>query len=491
MALRSGSTPSNVTEVGRLFRRARAALVGVLGLMLTLATAARPARAAQTIPIDFDALREEAVQRLSEYLRINTTNPPGNELATARWLRDVLAREGIEGQILDTAELGPGRANFYARLEGNGSKRAIALVHHMDVVPVSREFWSVDPFAGLVKDGYVWGRGALDMKGHGIIQLMALIALKRSGVPLTRDIVFIANADEEVDASGALTFVRRHPDLLADVEYLLTEGADTRVENGKVRWFAIDVGEKRPYWQRLTAKGKASHGSVPTGDNPVPRLARALARIADWETPVRLTPAVDRFFKAMAPQERGEHRRWLADGAAALKTARGRAWLLSEPERNALLRNTISETVLTGANKTNIIPQEASAELDIRLLPDEDTLAFRRQLERVIGDSAVTLTTIAEVPPRFDAPLDTELFRAIERVTHELLPGVPLATTISAGASDRPYYAGAGIVCYGLDPYLVDLADNRRGVHGNDERLSVENVGWGVRFYVDVLRGVQ
>jgi acetylornithine deacetylase/succinyl-diaminopimelate desuccinylase-like protein len=491
MALRSACTPSHRTEVGGPIRRVGAALVGVLGLMLTLATSAPPARAAQTTPIDFDRLREEAVQRLSEYLRINTTNPPGNELATARWLQEVLAREGIEGQILDTAELGPGRANFYARLKGNGSKRAIALVHHMDVVPVSREFWSVDPFAGTVKDGYVWGRGALDMKGHGIIQLMAFIAIKRSGVSLDRDVVLIANADEEVDAAGATTFVRRHRDLLADVEYLLTEGADTRVEEGRVRWFAIDVGEKRPYWQRLTAKGKASHGSVPTGDNPVPRLARALARIADWQTPVRLTPAVDRFFKAMAPQETGEHRRWLADAAAALKTSRGRAWLLSEPERNALLRNTVSETVLTGANKTNIIPQEASAELDIRLLPDEDTLAFRRELLRVIGDSAVALTTIAEVPPRFDAPLDTELFRAIERVAGELLPGVPIATPISAGASDRPYYAGAGIICYGLDPYLVDLADNRRGVHGNDERLSVENVGWGVRFYVNLLRAAQ
>jgi acetylornithine deacetylase/succinyl-diaminopimelate desuccinylase-like protein len=303
--------------------------------------------------------------------------------------------------------------------------------------------------------------------------------------------VLIANADEEIDAKGATTFVRRHPDLIGDVEYLLTEGADTRVEDGKVRWFAVDVGEKRPYWQRITAKGKASHGSVPTGDNPVPRLARALARIADWETPVRLTPAVDRFFKAMAPQETGEHRVWLADAASALKTARGRAWLLSEPERNALLRNTVSETVLLGSNKTNIIPQEASAELDIRLLPDEDTLAFRRALLRVIGDDAVTLTTIAEVPPRFDARFDTDLFHAIERVTAELLPGVPVATPISAGASDRPYYAAAGITCYGLDPYLVELAENRRGVHGNDERLSVENVGWGVKFYVNVLRAVQ
>ena len=462
-----------------------------IGLAFSMLLATPTLASAQASPIDYDRLRDETVTRLREYLRINTTNPPGNELATARWLRDVLAKEGIKGQILDTAELGRGRANFYARLEGDGSGKAIALVHHMDVVPASREFWSLDPFGGVVKDGYVWGRGALDMKGHGIIQLMALIALKRAGIPLTRDIVYIANADEEVNGAGAITFVERHADLLEDVEYVLTESADTRVENGQVRWFGIDVGEKRPYWIKLVVEGKASHGSVPTSDNPVPRLARAVARIADWETPLRVTPAVDRFFKAQAKYETGERRQWLADAARALKTKRGRAWLVSEPERNALLRTTISPTVLTGSNKTNTIPQQASAELDIRLLPDEDTLAFRRTLESVIDDPAVKLQSIAPLPPRFDAPLDTELFRAIERVAARMLPGVPVATSISPGASDRPSYARAGLVCYGIDPYLVELAETRRGVHGNDERLSVENVGWGVKFYVELLRAVQ
>ena len=203
----------------------RALPVGLAFSMLLTTPALTPAQAPA---INYDRLRDETVTRLREYLRINTTNPPGNELATARWLRDVLAKEGIKGQILDTAELGRGRANFYARLEGDGSGKALALVHHMDVVPAAREFWSLDPFGGVVKDGYVWGRGALDMKGHGIIQLMALIALKRAGVPLTRDIVYIANADEEVDGAGAITFVERHADLLEDVEYVLTESADTR-----------------------------------------------------------------------------------------------------------------------------------------------------------------------------------------------------------------------------------------------------------------------
>jgi acetylornithine deacetylase/succinyl-diaminopimelate desuccinylase-like protein len=361
----------------------------------------------------------------------------------------------------------------------------------MDVVPVSREFWTVDPFAGSIKDGYVWGRGALDMKGQGIIQLMTMIAIKRAGLRLNRDLVFIGNADEEYAGLGARTFVERHRDLLADVEYILTEGGDVRVENGKVRWFGVGVGEKQVYWQKLVVKGKSSHGSVPTPDNPVPHLARVLARIAAWQTPVRLTPAVDRFFKAQAKAETGQHRRWLEDAASALKSPRGRAWLLSEPERNALLRNTISPTVLVGSNKTNTIPPEASAELDIRLLPDQDTLAFRRDLLRAIADTSVTLSLIGDIPRRFSAPLDTDLSRAIERTASRLLPGIPFATAVGTGASDRPYYAAAGLICYGIDPYLVELEEGRGEVHGNDERISIENLEFGLRLHVGILEEMQ
>jgi acetylornithine deacetylase/succinyl-diaminopimelate desuccinylase-like protein len=468
-----------ITMVRRLTRPA--------ALLFTLAVPT----AAQEPAFDYDQLRDETAQRLSEYLRINTSNPPGNELATARWLKEVLAREGIEGQILDTTEVGAGRANFYARLKGTGPGKAIALVHHMDVVPASREYWSVDPFAGLIKDGYVWGRGALDMKGHGIVQLMTFIAIKRAGIPLRRDLIYIANADEESGGLGSRTFISRHPELLKDVEYLLTESGGSRIENGKVRWYGMNVGEKRVYWQKLVVRGKASHGSRPTPYNPVPRLARILARLGDWQTPLRVTPAVNRYFKAQAQAETGERHRWLTDAAGALKTRRGRAWLLSDPDRNALLRNTISPTVLVGSNKTNTIPPEASAELDIRLLPDQDTLAFRRELLRVIADTGITLTLIGDMAPRFSAPLDTEMSRAIQKMAARLLPGVPFATTVSTGATDRPYYAGAGLICYGVDPFLVEVEEGRRGVHGNDERVSIENLGFGLRLYSGVLEEMQ
>ncbi len=459
--------------------------------LLLLSLAAPMSLRAQGAPIDYDALRDEAVRALREYLQINTTNPPGNELATAKWLKAFLTKEGIEAEILDTAELGPGRANVYARLKGNGSKKAIALVHHMDVVPADSARWKVPPFSGALVDGEVWGRGALDMKGEGIIHLMTLVALKRAGVPLNRDIVFIANSDEESDGWGARIFVERHKDKIADVEFLVTEGEGTAVVDGKVKWFAVGVAEKRPYWMTLTVHGTSSHGSIPTKANPVPKIAQAVVRASQWQTPVRLIPAVDKFFKAQAPLYTGEQRAWLANAQTALQTERGRAWLLSDPYRNAILRNTVVPTVLKGSDKTNIIPGLASADLDIRLLPDQDTLAFHRDLDRVIGDTSVHSVVFPGVTPNYSADINTDLVRAVERVIGQMLPGVPVATPLATGATDRPTYAQLGIQAYGIEPFLVEESEELQEVHGDNERVSVKNIEFALRLMVGVVEGVQ
>jgi acetylornithine deacetylase/succinyl-diaminopimelate desuccinylase-like protein len=475
----------------RIFRHLWRSILTLFTARAATAGGAPASGAAREHPIDYDALRDETVRAMSEYLRIDTTNPPGNELAAARWLQTFLAKEGIRGAILDTAELGSGRANFYARFAGDGSKKAIALVHHMDVVPADPARWSVPPFSGVVKDGYIWGRGALDMKSQGIIHLLSMVALKRAGVPLTRDIVFIANADEEVHGSGATVFTRRHPDLLADVEYLITEGEGTRVEDGVVKWFAVGVAEKRAYCVRLVAHGTAAHGSIPRADNPVPRLARAVERVAAWETPIRLLPSVDRFLEAQAMLEEGEHRAWLANAAAALQTPRGRAYILSDPYRNAILRTTIAPTVFTGSTRTNIIPPTASAELDVRLLPDEDPIAFRRELARVIGDDSIDIEALPGVMPGYSATLDTVLVRAVEQEIGALLPGVLVTTPLGAGATDRPTYGQMGIEAYGVEPYIVEDSEEARGVHGIDERLSVVNIGFGLKLITGVIRRMQ
>src|SRR2546423_3250702 len=447
---------------------------------------------AQSRTIDWDALARESQSVLADYLRVNTTNPPGNEILGARFLKGILDREGIEAHILDTAELGANRSNLYARLRGNGSKKAIALVHHMDVVPVTPASWSVDPFSGVIKDGYIWGRGAIDMKSHGIAQLMAMIALKRSGAQLNSDIVFIGNADEELGSLGGIIFVQRHPDLLKDVEYLMTEGADNVLDStGKVVYFGVGVAEKRTFWQRLTVNGVPSHGSRPTPQNPVPKLVTALYRISQWQTPIHVTGGVDKFFRDIARTYAEPQRGWLSNVRAALDNSRAREWILSDVTWNAILRNTISLTGLTGSNKTNVIPGVATAEIDIRLLPDQDTTEFREALKKIVGDTAVHLTHLANTQPPLESPIDTDLFRAIERAAREREPAAFVTTPMETAATDRPTYRKLGITTYGFSPFRIPRAEIQRGMHGNDERLSVENVGYGLRFYYDILRFVQ
>jgi len=362
----------------------------------------------------------------------------------------------------------------------------------MDVVPATPASWSVDPFSGVIKDGYIWGRGAIDMKSNGVAQLMAMIALKRSGATLNRDIVFIGNADEELGSTGGLVFAQKHSDLLRDVEYLITEGADNVLDStGKVVYFGVGVAEKRTFWQRLTVNGIPSHGSRPTPQNPVPRLVTALYKISQWQTPLHVTPGVDKFFRDIARTYPEPQRGWLSNVRVALENPRARDWILSDLTWNAILRNTISLTSLTGSNKTNVIPGVAMAEIDIRLLPDQDTTEFRETLKRIIGDTAVHLTHLANTKPPLESPVDTDLFRAIERAAHEREPTAFVTTPMETAATDRPTYRKLGIVTYGFSPFKIPRAEIQRGMHGNDERLSVENVGYGLRFYYDILRYVQ
>jgi acetylornithine deacetylase/succinyl-diaminopimelate desuccinylase-like protein len=461
-------------------------------LALALPLVATAPLQSQTRPVNWDALSTEATNILSEYLRINTTNPPGNELAGARFLKAILEREGLEAQILDTVELGPGRANLYARLKGNGSKKAIALVHHIDVVTAAPEYWAVEPFAGVVKDGYIWGRGALDMKGQGVVHLMAMLALKRSGIALNRDIVYIGNADEELNSTGGLTFVARHPDLLRDVEYLVTEGGENRLDaNGSVVYFGVGVAEKRTFWQNLTVKGTPSHGSRPTKLNPVPRLVAALDKIARYETPLHVTPGVEKYFRDIARTYTGEQRAWLSNVQAALGDPRASSWILSDVYWNAILRNTISLTRLTGSSKTNVIPPEASASVDIRLLPDQSADDVLALLKRLVADTAVHFSTELQPKTPLEVPSNTDFFRAVERAARERDPKAFVTTPMATWATDRPTYRRLGIATYGIDPFLVPAAETQRGMHGNDERLSVENIAFGVRYIYDILRYAQ
>ena len=456
-----------------------------------LETPARVSLIAAPLESDWKGLGDEATTLLSQYVRINTTNPPGNEIAAARWLAEVLRREGIEARIFEPA---PGKANLYARLAGDGSARPIVLLNHMDVVLASPEFWTVDPFAGLIKDGYVWGRGTLDMKGEGIAQLMTMLILKRAKVPLKRDIIFLATADEEIGAGvGAAWIAEQQPDLVRGAEFLLNEGGLTRAKaggQGTVEFYGIGTTEKSPFWLDVTARGTAGHGSRPTPDNPVHRLIRALNRIAEWKTPLVVTPGVERSFRDLSTIERDTTvRRWLSDIRAALRDSAAVRGLTSDLTYNALLRNTISITGLKGSNKTNVIPPIATAAIDVRLLPGQDPAAFLAELVRVIGDTAVTVKPQGPSWPATESSTETEMFRAIADVARHDHPEALVTTMMLAGFTDSHHFRRMGIASYGLGPFPL-TQDDSRGVHGNDERISIVALRSGVRFYYEVVARV-
>ena len=438
---------------------------------------------------EWNLLGDEAAQLLVQYLRINTTNPPGNERRTADWLAAVLAREGIAAQVFEPA---PGKANLYARLRGDGSARPIILLNHMDVVLASPEYWSVDPFGGLIRDGYIWGRGAQDMKGEGIAELMTLVVLKRVGVPLKRDVIFLATADEEVGQGvGAGWFVEHHPELVRDAEFLVNEGGTIRLnEDRGVEYYGVGTTEKSPFWLQLVARGTAGHGSRPTPDNPVHRLIRGVAKVAAYQTPLVVTPPVERYFRDLATIEPDAQRRtWFQDIRAALRdTAVARA-ITADLTYNALLRNTISITGLKGSDKTNVIPPVATATLDIRLLPGQDPQAFLADLVRTVGDTGITIRPDGPNWPATESPIDTDLFRAIVAAAHARHPGVLVTTPPLAGFTDSHFFRNLGVVSYGVSPFPISEADSR-GVHGNNERLSLDALTFGVHFMYEVVARV-
>jgi acetylornithine deacetylase/succinyl-diaminopimelate desuccinylase-like protein len=435
---------------------------------------------------EWSALGQESAELLARYLRINTTNPPGNELAAARFLAAVLEREGIESKIFEPS---PGKANLYARLRGDGSGRPIILLNHMDVVLASPEYWTVPPFSGVIRDGAVWGRGALDMKGQGIAQLMAMIVLKRANVPLKRDVIFLATADEETATGvGAGWIVAEERELVAGAEFLINEGGTIRAETqGRVQYHGINVTEKTPFWLDVTARGTAGHGSRPTPDNPVHRLTRALSRIAAYETPLVVTPVVDAYFKALAPREVDRERRaWYGDIGRALRDTAAARSITADLTHNALLRNTISITGLRGSDKTNVIPPVATAAIDVRLLPGQSPQTFLAALRSVVDDSLIEIKPQVTPWTATESPMDTELYRAVSEVARRHHPDALVVPVMLAGFTDSHFFREIGITSYGVSPFPLSEAISR-GVHGNDERLPLDALRFGTRFMFEIV----
>jgi acetylornithine deacetylase/succinyl-diaminopimelate desuccinylase-like protein len=441
---------------------------------------------AQNGGIDWPRYQDMAVELMQQYLRVNTSNPPGNEIEAARFFKKIFDQHGIENEIL---EYKPGRANIIARLKGNGSKRPIILLSHTDVVTAEPTAWEVDPFSGVIKNGAIWGRGALDMKGEGLFHLMTMILLKQEGASLSRDVIFLGTADEEVDDEGSLWMIANKADLFKDAEYLLTEGGDNLFEGGSVKVVGVDVAEKAPFWLRLTATGLPGHGSRPVADSASNRLIRAMNRILDWETPVKLLPAVEQFFKDVAALQPEPWRSQFANIRESLKNPAFAKSLASQREYNFLVRNTISITMLSGSKQTNVIPNTATCNLDVRLLPGESPEEFLKALTAVIADPSIKIENVNRFKPPNSSPINTELFSLIARKTKEKHPGAVITTKMLSGYTESQLYRQLGIVAYGWAP-IYTTPEEDEGVHGNNERISVRNVREGTREFYEVVKEI-
>jgi acetylornithine deacetylase/succinyl-diaminopimelate desuccinylase-like protein len=436
--------------------------------------------------INWPRYHDMAVDLMQQYLRVNTSNPPGNEIEAARFLKKIFDQHGIENEIF---EFKPGRANIIARLKGNGSKRPIILLSHTDVVTAEPASWEVDPFSGVIKNDVIYGRGALDMKGEGLLHLMTMILLKREGPPLARDVIFIGTADEEVDDEGSLWMIANKADLFKNAEYLLTEGGDNLIDGNSVKLVGVDVAEKAPFWLRLTATGLPGHGSRPVADSATNRLIRAMNRILDWETPVKLLPAVEQFFKDIAPLQQEPLRAQFQDIRESLKNPDFAKALTSQREFGFLLRNTISITMLSGSKQTNVIPNAATCNLDVRLLPGESPDEFLKALKTVIADPSIKIENVNRFKQPNSSPVDTELFSLIARKTKEKHPGAVVTTKMLSGYTESQLYRQLGITAYGWAP-IYTTPEEDEGVHGNNERISVKNVREGTRELYEIVRDI-
>jgi acetylornithine deacetylase/succinyl-diaminopimelate desuccinylase-like protein len=426
--------------------------------------------------VNWDEVTDEATALLSEFIAVDTSNPPGNEEAACSFLGAVLRREGLDYELY---EAGPGRVSLRAVLASDGGAGPLILLNHTDVVPVEREFWSVEPFGGEVRDGYVWGRGALDMKGMGIFELMAVILLKRLGLPLRRDVVFFAMADEEMGGEeGIEWFAEHHPDLLQG-DLCLNEGAFGWGRWGGVErpFFGFSPTEKNPVWLRLYAEGPPGHGSLPHADNALGRLVRALDRIQTWERERVILPEMRPFFERLAQ-------------TGALPEVRGPEDLpaLAAGDRmiDALTRDTISLTTLHSGIKTNVIPARAEATLDCRLLPGQSAEAFIRRVRDVIDDERVSVepVMVSETPP---SRLASAAYDVVEQVVREYDERALLLPVVSSWFTDSRGFRRAGTPAYGFIPALLEQEDYA-SIHGHDERISLENVRLGTRVLFELVR---
>ncbi len=435
-------------------------------LILSAAT-----RAADDPAVDWQSVGAETRRHFEALVKLDTSNPPGNETRAVRYLESVLKRAGI---TTETYALDPQRANLVARIRGNGSKRPILVMGHTDVVGVQRERWSVDPFGAIERDGYIYGRGTLDDKDNVTAGLMLMLLLDRLDVALDRDVIFLAEAGEEgTPQYGIDHMVNEHWDAI-ESEYCLAEGGGPVARDGRVRYVEVATTEKFAMRTRLIAHGTAGHGSVPRLDNPIITLARALERIGSWQPPMRLNATTSAYFERLAtisPPDDAFRYAHLNDAAERPRIER--YFAEHEPALYSMLRTSVVPTIVGGGFRANVIPSEAEATLDIRALPDETAETFYEALRGVINDPAVEVVPEPiyrpQTPP---SAIDNEMFHALEVVTERMYPGAVTLPTMSTSATDKAQVRAKGAHCYGFGPVRDEASMGE--AHGDDERIAAD-----------------
>jgi acetylornithine deacetylase/succinyl-diaminopimelate desuccinylase-like protein len=437
---------------------------------------------------DTTALAKEAEGWLADLIRIDTTNPPGNEQAAAKYIAAVLTKEGITPEFLD---LTPGRSALVARIRSAAlpdPAHALLLVAHMDVVGVDKSKWTVDPFGAVIKDGYMYGRGSIDDKGMLAANLAAFIALKRTNARVERDVIFLATADEEQGGEASIrVLISKYWDKFA-AGFALNEGGRVILKNGKVEYVAVQASEKVPVDVAVIARGPSGHASVPTKDNAVVHLAAAVAKIGGYIAPVHYTTIVRRYFEQLAPLEDDELAKWIRSLDTPDRGEHAQRVISdTNPLWNSMLRDTIAPTMLSAGVRPNVIPSEARATLNVRLLPGDTIDVLIAELTKLVNDPNVRFEVQPDAglaaPP---SSLESDFYAAITKAAAQEFGGAPVLPFLSAGATDSAQLRLHNVQAYGVSPFPLTDEDSRR-THADDERIPLASFDKGVDFLARIV----
>lgn len=450
--------------------------------------------AAQPRPLDWAQVEQETLRHFTSLVKINSTDPGGSEKPVVDYLKAVLDREGIATKLFTRTNLANPeivRPNLVARLKGSGKKRPLLIVGHTDTVNIDPKKWKHGPFSAYQENGYIYGRGTVDDKDNLTAALMSIVLAKRQGLALDRDVIFLAEAGEEGATTIGIAFLVNEHFGELDAEYCLAEGGSAVRTGGNLRFVSVQTTEKIPRGVKLTATGVAGHGSVPLRTNPVAHIARAVARVSEWQPPMRLNDTTRTYFERLAgistPAEKERY-----NGLLNLEKtdAIQEYFAIHEPRHNSMLRTSVSPNVIQAGYRFNVIPSEAEALLDIRALPDEDMPKFYEALKSVINDPAIKITpqTGSARPAAPPSALDNDAFRAIEDAAKKHFDGVPVLPTMATGATDMAFLRAKGVQCYGIGP-AIDSEDGPLGfgAHSDQERILESSLHQFVRFHYDLV----